>query len=250
MRKTISIWKRIWRYGLDHVGLLLALFLGCALGLFIRLPFFPWVLPPDASNVIGAALGALIGVGAAAVIANAVVHRGDARSAGTVAAAIMTPTLSIKAFVAAAPTETIGIDFLYAVARSLRTDISRATARLQTLERVSMYAVAGLQIADAKLAFKQVHSALDGLMPLIRDFMLTRRGTAGPDARKRLSDEIADRMRSPITQLQCALWELGAAIPADLDRMVSGEKPDAGSSSLRPPADAPDLDAVTPPAAP
>lgn len=154
---------------LERPGVVLSFALGGICGLLLRLPFFPWRLSSDASNVVGAALGALIGAGAAAVIAAGIATRSDRAAKATVAVVIMEPIGLIREMVKISGEKN---PYVYEIAdhvTALKDISAHARQRLQMLSSSDRYrgGMAGIAIVDSMLVMDSIHQRMNALSAIL-----------------------------------------------------------------------------------
>jgi hypothetical protein len=135
---------------------------GCVCGLLLRLPLFPWKLSNDASTVIGAALGALLGAGAAAVIASGIANRSDRVARATVANVIQEPLRLLTQIVEDSTNRNPLNHEIADQITMLRDQANRAQQRLKILSASDRFVsgMTGVAIVDAMLVMESIDTTM------------------------------------------------------------------------------------------
>lgn len=161
----------------EKPGVALSFAVGCICGLLLRLPFFPWRLSNDASTVVGAALGALIGAGAAAVIASGIANRSDRVARATVANVIQEPLSLLTQIVEDSTRRNPLIHEISSQITILREQANHAAKRLQILSSSDRFVggMSGVAIVDAMLAMESIDSRMSSMGTILGMMMFNDR---------------------------------------------------------------------------
>jgi hypothetical protein len=192
----------------EKPGIALSFSLGCICGLLLRLPFFPWKLSNDASTVVGAALGALIGAGAAAVIASGIANRSDRVARATVANVIQEP-LSLLTQIVEDSTRRNPLNHeISSQITMLREQASHAVQRLKILSSSDRFVggMSGVAIVDAMLAMESIDSRMASMGTMLGFVMMNDR-----NGLYSMPTDTHANLEANIIKLQRALFFLGHA---------------------------------------
>ena len=153
----------------ERPEVVLSFAIGCVCGLVLRLPFFPWKLSNDASTVVGASLGALIGAGAAAVIASGIANRSDHVAKATVANVIREPLSVLTQLLKDTQQRNPFYHEIAVQITALKDRASQAHQRLQILSASDRFisGMTGIAIVDAMLVMNSVQERLGPIGALI-----------------------------------------------------------------------------------
>ncbi|GAB2562721.1 hypothetical protein ISP15_10545 [Dyella jejuensis] len=148
-------------YARERPEIVLSFAIGCVCGVLLRLPLFPWKLGNDASNVMGTALGALIGAGTAAVIASGIANRADRVARATIANVIREP-LSLLTQIEDSTKRNLLNHEIGSQITILRDQASHAQQRLKILSTSDRFAsgMAGTAIVDAMLVMESIDTRM------------------------------------------------------------------------------------------
>lgn len=187
---------RLLNHARERPEIVLAFAFGCVCGLLLRLPLFPWKLSNDASTVVGAALGALIGAGAAAVIASGIANRSDQIAKATVAAVIQEPLNILVEMVVASENHNPFYHEIAGQITALKDKANQAGERLRILSASDRFVsgMAGVAIVDAMLAMESIQKRTGAMGQIVGIAMGANRNSIysmPQDTRTSLNADIA-----------------------------------------------------------